>query len=173
MMAETTTTNTGVRRWKASEQPKVASNFPVITPGKYELKLNTSGVTEKRAAPEKPPFISGSYFELADGAQKGRVYSTFFTSVTPNEKGNCITNMGGQLLDLAQATGTVEALDAIPQIEDETSGKTILDPRAVKEYLKSLDGVLVKGRVKNELKRSKDGEETTEVEHKVGNFIHE
>lgn len=169
--AETTATNTGVRRWKASEQPVVENKFPVIPPGKYEVKLNTSGVTEKRSAPEKPPYISGGWFETVEGP-KGRIYSTFFTSVTANEKGNCIVNMGGQLLDLAQATGTTDALDAIPQIDDETSGKTILDPKGVKEYLKSLDGTVLKARVKNELKRGKDGEATTEQEHKVANFIH-
>lgn len=148
----------GQKTFSSSGRKVVKLEFKPLPPGEYELKLNAKTLEIKTAAgPGKLPYINASVEALGTGGDSGknrRVYHRFFLDTTPSKKdGVSMVERGAGLVAFARAGGV--ELDGIPvvaktKINDDGSSEEheILDPKAVLEFLKGLDGSVISAKVK-------------------------
>lgn len=161
----------------------------VLPPGTYELKLMSEKAEEKKSDPidkatGKPkvdkngklkvivPYVGGFYFETTD-EKKTRTYHSFFLSLVPGSDGILNPNRGGGIAEFAQATGNGDFEPSVVegQLEDsEGQDVPFLNPQEIIEFLKGLDGTIVKVVIKNEMNEYQGKKE---LKHQIDYFVAE
>lgn len=178
--------NTGVKRWSAGGKEQVKpQSFPVLATGDYELRLVSKSV-EARRSEEKGehavPYLGNIWFEPTDNdLPKSRLYTNFFLGTTPTKKGLVVekgwvgAEAAGSILDFLQASGQDGNFECtiVDNVVFDKNGTSVsyLNPKEAAEFIKSLDGTVVRGHVKKAFKRGADGKDTDEEESRITHFL--
>jgi hypothetical protein len=139
----------GETTWSSKNATVKKSNFEPVPPGDYELKLDASKADVRKAQGEgKFPRVAVAFTVVGSAKGGGRdrlVFHDFYVRIQPNEKGNVLVEMSGQIVAFAKA------LPAEVNVKTTMfNGERILDPIALKKWLQNRDGEIVKGRVRIE-----------------------
>jgi hypothetical protein len=122
--------------------------------GEWTGKLHSSKAEiGKKQEPGAIPYVKSVYFEALDsaseeGGSNKRVYQMFFLMLTPGKDGKLMPERQGQIIDLAQAVGVPFNGGIVTTRNAQGQAAEYLNPKDVVNYLKSLDGELVKFRSK-------------------------
>jgi len=159
---ETNTMTTGVKSFTTTGREVAKPEFPLITPGKYEARLEVSGARINVASGGgKLPYISCPIEVLNSAVREGgrnrKVFHNFFLSLAPGKDGVAMVDRQNGLTAFSRATGmplTLEDGGILTMQKANEDGTTtdvdVLNPQQVLKWLQQLDGVVFSAKVKTE-----------------------
>lgn len=156
----------GELKWSSKGKDVQKFDRTPVTAGDYDLKINAKDISQKKGTePGKVPYISLPLEVLgtatSETGKNRKVFCNIFLHMTPSPKDgkNMLERQGG-LLDLAKSLGQdlelggikvrYQKYDVKNQPDGEMTQIVIAKPSEVLEFLKSLDGTVVRGHVKVE-----------------------
>ncbi len=144
---------TGETRMVGSSGESVSRpKFQLAPSGDYQLKIQTEKAEIRCAdGDDSVPYVSfrvtGTF---GDEAKKFSVFPMLRLKTKPEKDGNAAWKKGNQALGLARAAGVEFSVPVIDYTTRAGNTYEILDPHAVLQWLKGLDGQEVQGHIKNQ-----------------------
>lgn len=156
----------GELKWSSKGKTVAKFDTKPLPPDEYDFQLSASAMEIKKGdKPGKVPYITVTLDALgtatSEGGKNRKVFHNIFLHLTPSEKdGKAMVDRGGGLLDLAKSVGQDCEFSALKvkyaqydpkgNMKGELKDFSIAKPQEVLEWLKSLDGMTVRGRTKIE-----------------------
>jgi hypothetical protein len=141
----------GEQSFKAGGDKAKKRTFDPFEAGDRDLKVMAETVEIKKADPSKKNPKPVSYINCAfealgtaleEGGKNRRVYHRFFTKMEPGKDGIVTPETVDQINGLLRALGREVDLPIV-----EEAGQKVVSPLAIKKFLQSIDGEVVKARV--------------------------
>lgn len=152
---------TGEKKWSSKGRETKKSTFEPLPPGEYEFKiLGSTFEKRKKQEPGSIPYVTGR-FEVMGQDSKRLLFPMFFLGVDAGKDGVANVERANGLLGLSQAVA--QELDASIRTLKNKDGAdvNILNPDDVVNWLKSLDGTIVKAVIK--VRKQKDRDPQNEI----------
>lgn len=127
--------------------------FKLLPNGEYELKLMGSAAEVKcKPEPGSVPYVQCT-FQVTGSNRK--IYHLFFLTLRPGKNGQAMIDREDQLLGLRDVLGvdadfSIETVQAKDKMTGELEPAQILNGKQFADWLKGLDGTLVKAFIKTE-----------------------
>lgn len=142
----------GEKRWSPSG-PAVRMTFDPVPPKDWDAKIDASAVEIAKGAQDKGgiPYIKGLRLTclgsaMKEGGKDRKIFLNYLAlSLKPTANGNPMTAFANQLTGLMYALGDIRDFPTkVMVINEEGEEVEYLDPKEVKDYLKSHDGEVIK-----------------------------
>lgn len=150
---------TGEKTFSTAGREVKTVTFKPITPGNYNLTLNSDASIAKADRPDAIPYINVSFTAEgtaeSEGGKDKRVFHRFYIGMAPGKDGVVNMDRENGLTALALALGTqIEGCEIVTREAQDADGNSVtleyLNPKQVVEWIKGFAGTSVKGRIKTE-----------------------